>query len=168
VTTPKEDPEATRIGQEWERALGQLSEADKRLLTLLRLMGEVIDPRYEMKGIRALVGRALVDPAFRARALEDADAALAELRGHAELPENTRVRCVENTADYLTIVLPPKSEALSERSQTVRDFIFSRTSSDLTTLGAGTDDNDVMPVFFDIGTGDHDTFHFGDLSHDGH
>jgi len=167
MTTPKEDPEATRIGQEWARALDQLSEEDERLLTLLRLMGEVVDPRYEMKGIRALVGRALVDPTFRSRVLDDADAALAELRGHVELPENVRVRCVENSADYVTIVLPPPSEALSQRSRTIRDFIFSRTSPDLAVVAAGVDDNDIMPVFFDVFTGDHDSFHFGDLSQDG-
>ena len=43
MTTPKEDPEAARIGQEWAHALGQLSEQDERLLTLLRLMGEVVE-----------------------------------------------------------------------------------------------------------------------------
>ena len=165
MTTPKEDPEAARIGQEWAHALGQLSEQDERLLTLLRLMGEVVDPRYEMKGIRALVGRALVDPAFRSRVLDDADAALAEFRGHVELPENVRVRCVENSADYLTIVLPPPSEALSERSQTIRDFIFSRTSNDLAALAPGVDDNDILPQF-DIGA-DQDHFRFGDPSRDG-
>jgi len=164
VTTPKEDPEATRIGQEWARALDQLSAEDERLLTLLRLMGEVVDPRYEMKGIRLLVGRALVDPAFRSRVLDDADAALAELRGHIDLPENVRVRCVENSSDYLTIVLPPPSETLSERSRSIRDSIFSRTSADPAFLGAGVDDNDVLPQF-DIGA-DHDRFHFGDPSRD--
>jgi hypothetical protein len=167
MTTQKKDPEASRIGQQWAHALDQLSEEDARLLTLLRLMGDVLDPRYEMKGIRLLVGRALVDPAFRSRVLADADAVLAELRGHIELPENVRVRCVENSEDYLTIVLPPPSGVLSERSQTIRDFIFSRTSADLTTV-SGTDDNDVLPVFADFISSDHDSFHFGDTSHDGH
>jgi hypothetical protein len=168
VTTHQEDPEAARIGQEWADALEHLSEQDERLLTLLRLMGDVVDPRYEMKGIRLLVARALVDPELRSRALDDADAVLAELQGRVELPEDVRVRCVENTADYLTIVLPPRSESLPERSQKIRDFIFSRTSPDLALLSAGVDDNDVLPVHFaDAFTGDHDSTTLGDPSHDG-
>lgn len=167
TTPPKEDPEATRIAQEWAHALDQLSEEDERLLSLLRLMGEVIDPRYEMKGIRVLVARALVDPAFRSRVLDDVDAALAELRGHIELPEDVHVRCVENSADYLTILLPPRSETVSERSRMIRDFIVSRTSTDMA-ISAGVDDNDVMPLHFaDLGGADHDSTHFGDASHDG-
>jgi hypothetical protein len=165
VTTPREDPEATRIAQEWAHALNQLSEEDERLLTVLRLMGQAVDPRYEMKGIRVLVGRALVDPTFRSRVLNDADAALAELRGHIELPENVHVRCVENSADYLTIVLPPPSQALNERSRTIRDFIFSRTSNEREL--AGVDDNDVLPIHFLTET-ERAGPHFGDPSHDGH
>jgi Nitrile hydratase, alpha chain len=168
MTTPREDPEGTRIAQEWAHALGQLSVEDERLITLFRLMGEVVDPRYEMNGIRVLVGRALVDPAFRSRVLDDADAALAELRGYIELPENVRVRCVENTADYLTIVLPPPSDALSERSRTLRDFIVTRTSTDVTVGAVGVDDNDITFHFGDIGPADHDHAHFGDPSSDGH
>jgi hypothetical protein len=165
VTTPTEDPEATRIAQEWDQALKQLSEEDQRFLTVLRLMGQSIDPRYETKGIRLLVGRALVDPAFRSRVLDDADAALAELRGHIELPENVRVRCVENSADHLTVVLPPPSQALDERSRTIRDFIFSRTSSEEALVGV--DDNDVLPIHFLTET-ERAGPHFGDPSHDGH
>jgi len=167
VTTPTEDPEATRIAQEWDQALKQLSEEDQRFLTVLRLMGQAIDPRYEMKGIRLLIGRALVDPAFRSRVLDDADAALAELRGHIELPENVRVRCVENSADYLTVVLPPPSQALNERSRTIRDFIFSRTSDEKALVGV--DDNNVLPIHFLTETETEQTGpHFGDPSHDGH
>lgn len=172
MTTPREDPEVTRITQEWGHALDQLSEEDERLIALFRLMGEVVDPRYEMKGIRLLVGRALVDPAFRSRLLDDADAALVELRGYVELPENVHIRCVENSADYVTIVLPPPSESLSERSRTVRDFIFSRTAQDVAVAAVGVDDNDFLPFHSDFGqdagTPTPDRSHFGDPSRDGH
>lgn len=123
-------------------------------------------PRYEMKGIRLLVGRALVDPAFRARALNDADAAVAEFRGQIELPENVHVHCVENSAYDLTIVLPPPSQSLNERSQTIRDFIFSRTSSE--EFAAGVDDDDVMPIHFPAEAEVAGGNHFGDPSRDGH
>lgn len=165
MTTPSEDPEATRIGQEWADALNRLSEEDERILTVFRLMGQALDPRYEMKGIRLLVGRALVDPAFRARALNDADAALAEFRGEIELPENVHVHCVENSAYDLTIVLPPPSHSLNERSQTIRDFIFSRTSSEEFAAG---DDDDVMPIHFPAEAEVAGGNHFGDPSTDGH
>jgi hypothetical protein len=169
MKSPEESPQDTKTREEWGHALGRLAGEDERLLTLFRLMGEVLDPRYETKGIRALVGRSLVDPAFRARVLADADAVLAEIRGHVPLPENVRVRCVENTPGYLTIVLPPPSAALSERSRTLRDAIVSRTSSG-GALPAGTDDNDILPFFLDAddGSGGHrDTAHWGDTSHDG-
>jgi hypothetical protein len=169
MTDSKEDPEATRVAQEWAHALDRATEEDQRLLALLRLMSQLVDARYEMKGVRLLVGRALVDPEFRARALADADAAVAELRDHVELPEGVRLRCVENSADYLTIVLPPPSTALPERSRTLRDVVFSRTSADLEVVAAaGTDDNDVMPLHLgDPFSGDQDSAHFGDPSHDG-
>ena len=164
MTDPTQDPESVRISKEWGHALERLSDEDKRLLDILRLMGEVADERYEIKGIRLLVGRALVDPAFRSRILKDADSALAELRGITDLPENVRVSCVENSADHLTIVLPPASEKLSERSRKIRDSILSRTSAEFSSL-AGTDDNDVLPINF---VAERAGPHFGDPSHDGH
>jgi hypothetical protein len=166
MTTPKENPEATRISQNWARALERLSEEDRQLLNVLRVMGQVVDPRYGTKGIGLLVSRALVDPAFRSQILKNADAALTELRlGHVDLPENVHVRCVENSTDYLTIVLPPPSDALSERPRSIRDFIVSRTSAEVATLRAGgvvlEADGDFLPTGFDHGTGDPD-FQFGD------
>lgn len=167
MTTPWKDSEAARASEEWTHALNQLPEEGQQVLALLRLMGSIVDPRYEMKGIRALVARALVDPAFRSSLLDDADAALAGLRGRIELPENVHIRCVENTADYLTIVLPPPAGAPDDQTPSVRDFIFSRTSPDLAVLGSGVDDNDVLPAHFDLFTGDNDGFHLGDPSRDG-
>lgn len=166
MTTPKENSEANRISQNWAYALERLSEEDKQLLTVLRVMGQVVDPRYGTKGIRLLVGRALVDPAFRSQILKDADAALAELRlGHVDLPENLHVRCVENSDDNLTVVLPLPSDAQSEGSRSIRDFIVSRTSADMATLGAGSiflkADGDFLPTGFDHGSGDPD-FQLGD------
>lgn len=166
MTTPKENPEAKRISQSWASALERLSEEDNQLLTVLRVMGQVVDPRYGTKGIRLLVGRALVDPAFRSQILKDSDAALSELRlGHVDLPENLHVCCVENSDDNLTIVLPPPGDAQSERSRSIRDFIVSRTSAEMAALGAGpvvlNADGDFLPTGFDHGTGDLD-FQFGD------
>ena len=147
MTTTKE--EAIRVAEKWKGALDKLSTEDKRLLNLLRLMGEVVDRRYELKSIRLLVARALVDPEFRSRLVGDTDEILSELRGHSDLPENLRVRCVENSTHDLTIVLPPPSAALSEKSRTIRDFIVSRTSARLTSIVAGVDDNDITPHFAD-------------------
>lgn len=166
MTTADEVPEAVaRIGQEWSYALDQLSEEDKQLLILVRTMGQVLDPRYEMKGIYVLVGRALVDAAFRSRVLEDADAVLAEVRGYLELPANTHVRCVENTADSLTVVLPPMSR---DRSQTIRDLIVSRTSKNVFfDDDEEIDDNDLWPPHTgDFFTGDANFPHLGDVPHD--
>jgi hypothetical protein len=165
MTITKE--EAIRIGEEWKGALDQLSAEDKRLLSLLRLMGEVVDPRYELKSIRLLVARALVDPEFRSRLAGDTEAILSQLRGHSDLPENLRVRFVENSAYDLTVVLPPPSAALSEKSRAIRDFIVSRTSEG-STVPAGVDDNDVLPIFFEVPSEPVGSPHFGDASHDGH
>ena len=168
MSTDSDDPKVNRLGQQWAQALNRLSEEDRRLLTMLGLMGQLVDPRYATKGVTALVARALVDPDFRARLLANADEAAAELRGRAELPEGVYLRVVENSPQELTIVLPPPSQELNERSRTVRDFVFSRTSADLQVLSAGVDDNDVLPVVFpDAFTGDSDAFHLGDASHDG-
>lgn len=163
MTGPNESPEAAaQISQDWLDALGRLSEDDQKLLVLLRFMGNVIDPRYEMKGIRVLIGRALVDPGFRARIIDDADAAVRELRGHVDLPEGVRIHCVENSPEDLTIVLPPLSEAVHERARTISDAIFSRSVNDpALAAAAGVDDNDVLPVNFP-------PVHFGDRSRDGH
>ena len=169
MTDSYEMEQAEKVSKEWADALARLSEDDRRLLTLLRVHGETVDPRYEMKGIRLLVGRSLVDPAFRAKALADADAALDELRGHIELPEGVSIRCVENTEDTLTIVLPPLPEKMDEKSRRIRDMIFSRTAPDLVTLGVSADDDDASPLHLpDPFSGDSDTFHFGDRSDDGH
>ena len=169
MTAQQQNPEAIRIGEEWSQALERLSAQDERLLTTLRLLGEAIDPRYEMKGIRMIIARSLADPAFRARVLDDADAVMAELRGHIELPENVRVRCVENTEDYLTIVLPPPYEAMSERSQQMQDFILSRTSADFDLAAGARDDNDITPIHFLAENGVEAGINFGDRRvHDHH
>jgi hypothetical protein len=164
MTITKE--EAIRLGEEWKSALDQLSAEDKRLLSLLRLMAQLVDPRYELKSIRLLVARAFVDQEFRSRLTEDTEAILSQLRGHSDCPENLRVHFVENSAYDLTVVLPRPSAALSEKSRTIRDSIVSRTSAD-STVAAGGDDNDVIPTFADP-SDPVDRWGFGDPSHDGH
>ncbi len=161
--------EAVQLGEKWKAALDRLSPEDERLLTLFRLNGEVVDPRYELKAIRLLVAWALVDPEFRSRLIGDADSILSQLQGYSDLPENLRVRFVENSPGELTVVLPPPSAALDEKSRKIGDLIVSRTSTELLASNSGRDDNDVSVLSLpDLGTSDHDSFHLGDPSHDGH
>lgn len=163
----KED--ATPAGEAWQLALDSLSDDQRKTLDVLRLTSNAIDPRFELKSIRLLVARAIADPAFRAVLLSDADSVLKDLRGHSDLPDTLHVRFVENSTDHLTVVLPPAMEARSEKTKSVRDLIISRTMSDPTVFSVGgTDDNDVMPVTMDFISSDHDNWHWGDPSTDGH
>ena len=68
---------------------------------------------------RRLVERSLQDDAFRQRLLEDPRAAMEQELG-VRLPEEVRVRAVEETADTIYLVLPSVSrvgegEELSDR-----------------------------------------------------
>src|ERR1051326_2514755 len=59
--------------------------------------------------------RALKDEAFRKALLTNPRAVLAR-DYHIQVPETVGIRVVEDTAETLTIVLPPRQEALQELS----------------------------------------------------
>lgn len=56
---------------------------------------------------RAVVDRAMTDPEFRARLVEDPKAAVAEVLG-VELPEDVTITVVEQRPNEAVIVIPPE------------------------------------------------------------
>jgi hypothetical protein len=60
-----------------------------------------------------LIARALKDPAFRQKVLNDPKAVLAS-EYNIRLPEHITVRVLEETPNTLTLVLPSQEEAVQE------------------------------------------------------
>ena len=65
--------------------------------------------------LRAIVDRSISDPAFRASALQDGNAAIAKVSGDA-VPANFRVRFVDNAGYDLTVVLPDAQAAAPQQA----------------------------------------------------
>ncbi|HEY7596611.1 MAG TPA: nitrile hydratase subunit alpha [Actinophytocola sp.] len=100
------------------------ADAQRRLQDWRITMWE-LDPRYEDKGLFVLAAIAMADPEYRARLIADPRSVMAELGITVEVGENTTIRFVENTADSLTVILPPAVAEVA-RPTSVDEYLASR------------------------------------------
>jgi hypothetical protein len=103
-----------------------LSEDAQRRLQDWRITMWELDSRYEDKGLFVLAAVAMADPEYRARLIADPQSVMVELGITLELGEYTTVRFVENTADSVTVILPPVV-AQEARPKSVDEYLASRT-----------------------------------------
>src|SRR5262245_44182619 len=106
--------------------LTALSEDAQRRLQEWRITLWELDSRYEDKGLLMLAAAAMADPEYRARLIADPRSAMAELGVTVGFGEYTALRFIENSADSLTVILPPLA-AEEARPTSVEAYLASRT-----------------------------------------
>lgn len=117
------------------------AEAQRQLRNWQFTMWE-LDSRYDDKALLVLAAIAMADPEYRARLIADPYSVMSELGITTELGENTTLRFVENTADSLTVILPPSADQQETRPAELEEYLDSR----LTKVAASGDDYDFLFV----------------------
>lgn len=122
--------------------LSALSAEAQRQLRNWRFTMWELDSRYDDKALLVLAAVAMADPEYRARLITDPYSVMTELGITTELGENTTLRFVENTADSLTVILPPSVDQEDARPAQLEEYLDSR----LTKVAASGDDYDFLFV----------------------
>jgi hypothetical protein len=129
-------------------AYAGLNDDDRRLLQLWRETLIVQDRRYESKVLLRAVVEAMRDETARARIVDEGYDFLSPARKDFDhLGAVSKVKFLENTAEILYVVLPPRAGTVSGRSQNIRDALKSRT--DPASERINRDDWDLKGDFFD-------------------
>jgi hypothetical protein len=126
--------------QDWIKAGSWLDDEDEHVLHLWRDSLTLLDPRYKSKVVLKFAALAMSDPDFRTRLVHDTENVLREFRSNVDWPEGVSLRFVENTADTLHVVLPPRAGQTSYLPPPLREALRSRTDS---AFSLGNDDWDI-------------------------